>query len=202
MLLFQAALSMIERCLNTLISLDPNTKQAFKQLSGQRLLVLIKDLNRYVILAFDQKIMLIQGEKNADHDCFLSLSLDAIPALIQEQNLTQLIKQDQLDIQGNMHLAQDIAAIIKNINVDWEECLSQHTGDVVANQLFKMFRQAQQTSRTQIEKMTRLVSEGAIEEKKIMAPALGVAHFGDEVSVIRSDTARLERRIAKLEEKK
>lgn len=201
MLLFQAALSVIERCLNSLVSLDSNTEQAFKTLTGQRLLVFVKDLNRYVMLAFDQKIIVIQGDSDADCDCFLSLSFDAIPSLLKEQNLAQLIKQDKLDIQGNMHVAQDIASIMKNIRIDWEELLSQHTGDVIANQVFKTLQKAQKNSLQQAEKLTRLISEGAIEEKKIMAPALGVAHFNDEVTVIRSDVARLERRIAKLEEK-
>lgn len=200
MLFFQAALSVIERSLNTLISLDPKTELAVKQLAGQRLLVLIKDLNQYVVLAFDQRVLLIQGEPDADNDCFLSLSFEAIPSLLKEQNLTQLIKQDKLDIQGNMHLAQDLASIMKNIDIDWEELLSKHTGDIIANQVFSMLKRAQQTRREHLDKFTRLVSEGAIEEKRIMAPALGVAHFGDEVSAIRSDAARLERRIAKLEE--
>lgn len=199
MLLLQAATALIEKSINTLVALDEQSAQSLNRLSGRRLLIYVKDLDQYFLLAFSSQVQLLLGEADSDNDCFLSLSMDSIPSLMKNQHLTQLIKQDKLDIEGDLHLAQDVANLFLKLEIDWEEKLSAYTGDVAANQIFKMAKSARKQLSSQGEKIRRVMSEGALEEKKIAAPALAVAHYSDQVNELRASLARLDKRLGRLE---
>jgi ubiquinone biosynthesis protein UbiJ len=98
-------------------------------------------------------------------------------------------------------VAQEFSHILLNLNIDWEEKLSLYTGDIVANHIFKSLTKAKNTLSTQRNKVIEMIKNGAIEEKKIAAPIIAVTHFCDQVSDLRSDFARLDKRLARLEAK-
>ncbi len=75
------------------------------------------------------------AEYEGQPDCYLSLNLSALPELREQSNITKLIKQDKLILEGDIQLAQKFAQLMTDCKPDLEEWLSRVTGDVVAHTL-------------------------------------------------------------------
>ncbi|WP_245868455.1 ubiquinone biosynthesis accessory factor UbiJ, partial [Vibrio fujianensis] len=124
--------AVMETALNTFIQDTPDSARRLARLKGKVIQVHIKELNQTFTFIFSQQIdVLAQYEGQAD--CFLSVQLSVLPELREQANITQLIKQDRLILQGDMQLAQKFAQLIEQSQPDLEEWLSRMTGDVVAH---------------------------------------------------------------------
>lgn len=196
-----------ENIINPLILLDENTQARLDKLKGQRLIVYLDELSWPVELAFEQRITIHQfdldwqhaSQRNADNECRLKLSLGTLSELQDSRQITRLIREHKLDLEGDMHIAQRVSALFQQLNIDWEEVLSQKVGDVAAYQIVKSSRQAKTQAQKQLEMMSDTLAALLIDEKKIAAHKLQVMHFSDQVTDVRDAVERLEARIQKLE---
>lgn len=75
------------------------------------------------------------GNYEGQPDCYLSLNLSVLPELRDQANITRLIKQDKLELEGDIQLAQKFSQLMTDCKPDIEEWLSRVTGDVVAHTL-------------------------------------------------------------------
>jgi ubiquinone biosynthesis protein UbiJ len=198
----QLVLSAIELGVNQLLSLDNKTPERLKKLNGKQLGIELKELNHTIVVAFSDRIDLLlpdtvnPSEAETDvWDCKITLSILSAKELQDPSRITQLIKQDKLDVIGDMQIAQDFSALVKELDIDWEEHLSRYTGDVIAHQAIKTGKQIHNSAKSQLQKLANIVSQGALEEKKIAAPALAVTHFADQVHQTRADVERLQSRL-------
>lgn len=196
----QLALSAIELGINQLLSLDPKTSERLTKLNGKQLAIELKELDNTFVVAFSDRIDLLLPEQSVEQqeqqwDCKITLSIMSAKELQDPSRITQLIKQDKLDVQGDMQIAQDFSALVKELDIDWEEHLSQYTGDVLAHHLIKTGRQVHNSAKAQLQKIANVISQGALEEKKIAAPAVAVVHHADQVHQTRADVERLQSRV-------
>ncbi len=195
----QLALSAIEFGANQLLSLDAKTPERLGKLRGKQLAIELKELGNTVTVAFSDRVDLLLNEQidvaESTWDCKITLSVMSMKELQDPSRITQLIKQDKLDVQGDMQIAQDFSAVIKELDIDWEEQLSRYTGDVVAHQVIKTGKQIHNSAMSQLEKVAKIISQGALEEKKVAAPAIAIAHFADQVHDTRATVERLQSRI-------
>lgn len=192
----------LEKALNHLLSLDPAAASELGSLAGKQLRVKLQELPWPLIFAFSDRIhVLVQEDSEASPDCSLSLSLSTLQALQDPSQITRLIKDGKLDLEGDIHVAQGFSTVVKNLDIDWEEQLSKHTGDVVAHSLFSTGRRVFELVREKGEQVRKTLSEGALEEKRLAAHPIAVEHFNLSVNDLRSDTDRLEARLSNLEKR-
>lgn len=192
----QLVLSAVESAANRLLALDPNTQARISKLSAKQLAIKLLELDETVVMAFSERIDLLKPDsEQVAWDCKITLSIWSIKELQDPSRITQLIKQDKLDVEGDIQLAQDFSALIKQLDIDWEEHLSRYFGDVFAHQAVKTAKRAHQSALANIHKVMKVVSEGALEEKKVAAPGIAVAHFAEQVHQTRADVERLQSRI-------
>ncbi len=192
--------AMVETTLNTLIQDDPALVKRMTRLKGQVIQVHIKELDKTLTFIFSQHIdVLAQFEGNAD--CYLSLSLRVLPQLREQANITQLIKQDQLVLEGDIQLAQKFSQLLTDAKPDLEEWLSRVMGDVVAHTVFSSAKQSLAWAKTRVEKKQDHIAQILTEEWRIAPAPLEVAHFCDQVDDIASAVARSESHLNTLLEK-
>lgn len=104
-----------------------------------------------------------------------------------------------MEIIGDVGLAQHFQAILKNIDLDWEEHLSRRVGDSVAHKLGNVFRY---TMKYAIETKRTLeldVSEYLRYEKEILPDRSEIAEYAILVDELRDDVERLKLRIERLD---
>ncbi|MCG9554247.1 SCP2 domain-containing protein [Vibrio sp. Isolate31] len=192
--------AVIETSLNTLVNDDPALVRRLSRLKGQIIQVNLKELNKTLTFVFSQQIDVL-SEYEGQPDCYLSLNLSVLPELREQSNITKLIKQDKLILEGDIQLAQKFSQLMTDCKPDLEEWLSRVTGDVVAHTLVQGVKNVGGLVAKQATKHQNHFAQVLTEEWKIAPAPLEVAHFCDQVDDVKSSAARLESKLNALLEK-
>ena len=117
--------------------------------------------------------------------------------------LIRLITKDeaaklQIKIEGDTHLATELAKVFSHIRWDYEDDLSKLVGDVPANKIGELSRSAVNIAKKTTMNLADMLSEYWQEEKPLIAKKRHVEHFNGEVDTLRADVERLEKRLSKL----
>lgn len=192
--------AVIETSLNTLVNDDPDLVRRLSRLKGQIIQVNLKELNKTLTFVFSQQIDVL-ADYEGQPDCYLSLNLSVLPELREQSNITKLIKQDKLILEGDIQLAQKFAQLMTDCKPDLEEWLSRVAGDVVAHTLVQGVKNVGGFVASQANKHQNHFAQVLTEEWKIAPAPLEVAHFCDQVDDVKSAAARLEAKLNALLEK-
>ncbi|WP_044363842.1 SCP2 domain-containing protein [Vibrio fluvialis] len=192
--------AVIESSLNTLIKDDPELGRRLARLKGQVIQVHLKEINKTLTFIFSQQIDVLANYEGAP-DCYLSLNLSVLPELREQANITKLIKQDKLVLEGDIQLAQKFSQLMTDCKPDIEEWLSRVTGDVVAHTVVQGAKNVGALLSAQVSKHQNHLAQVLTEEWRVAPGPLEIAYFCDQVDDVKSQAARLESRLNQLLEK-
>ncbi|ELL0597653.1 TPA: hypothetical protein I7147_08550 [Vibrio vulnificus] len=192
--------AVIETSLNVLVKDNPDLEKRLLRLKGQVIQVHLQELNKTLTFIFSQQIDVLANYEGQP-DCYLSLKLAVLPELREQANITKLIKQDKLILEGDIQLAQKFAQLITDAKPDIEEWVSRVTGDVVAHSLAQGVKNVGGFVGRQAKKQQHHLAQVITEEWRLAPGPLEVAYFCDQVDEVKSELARLEARLQKLLEK-
>ena len=106
--------------------------------------------------------------------------------------------QGAVQIEGDTEIGEQFQTLLAGVDLDWEEKLSQVTGDVIAHQAGKFARQARRLISDGAETLARDSSEYLQEEARLLPTRAEVNYFLADVDTLRTDTDRLEARVKRL----
>jgi len=104
-------------------------------------------------------------------------------------------------ISGDAETAQIFSRLLKNADLDWEELLSQYTGDMAAHQIGNAVRGFRRWSRDATERIGRDLAEYLQYESRDLPPRREVEAFLTGVDRVRDDAERLEARLKRVAQK-
>ncbi len=115
----------------------------------------------------------------------------------------RLLAQDkaakmQIKIDGDAHLASELGKVLPLMRWDIEEDLSKLVGDIPANKMMTTSKKALHETKAQAINMAEMLVEYWQEERPILTKKRHIEQFNSDVDALRSDTARLEKRLEKL----
>ncbi|HAS61646.1 MAG TPA: hypothetical protein DCS35_03195 [Vibrio sp.] len=192
--------AVIETTLNTLIQDDPELGRRLARLKGQVIQVHLKEVSKTLTFVFSQQIDVLANYEG-EPDCYLSLNLSVLPELREQANITRLIKQDKLVLEGDIQLAQKFSQLMTDCKPDVEEWLSRVTGDVVAHSLIQGATNLGHFVKSQAIKHQNHLGQVITEEWKLAPAPLEVAYFCDQVDDVKSQAARIEAKLNQLMER-
>ena len=125
---------LLEQALNYFIH---NNKVDLSALNDKTLFFTLEDLplSFNFICTNDRIFVTTQEDLSADVD--VKLRTPIFLALLQGDSLTDLLRQDKIKIHGDVKTVQLLVDLLQKIDIDLEEMLAKHTGDIVAHQLGK-----------------------------------------------------------------
>ena len=83
-------------------------------------------------------VMEMQDQQNINVD--IKLNKTAFLSLFKGTSFEELIESDEIDINGSVKTAQQLADLIALASIDVEELVSHYTGDIIAHQLEKSIK--------------------------------------------------------------
>ncbi|WP_318458139.1 ubiquinone biosynthesis accessory factor UbiJ [Photobacterium leiognathi] len=190
----------VETALNQLIKDDADSQRRLTRLRGKVISVKLNEFNKTMYFVFSHQIDVLAGFEG-EVDCQLALNLSVLPELRQQANLTQLIKADKLALDGDLQLAQHFSSLLSGLKPDFEDKLSEYTGDVVAHTLVSSVKSGSRFIRQGIKSRQRDLAEVITEEWRLLPQPLEMMHFCDQVDDLKSDVARFEARLNQLLER-
>lgn len=104
-----------------------------------------------------------------------------------------------VEMTGDMELAQEVSFIARNVSWDVEEDLSRVVGDIAAHRIVSGARAFDAWARDAALRTAQGASEYWTEESPLIASRVKVEGFVREVSELRDAVDRLEKRIERLE---
>ncbi|MBC3766577.1 ubiquinone biosynthesis accessory factor UbiJ [Neptunicella marina] len=196
----QLAGAFIESAINKLLSLDPASQKRLIALNGKQLVVAVKELPWPLTFIFNDKISLLMTAAEQP-DCRIALSLSTLNKLKDTSQLTRLIQERELELIGDIHVAQSFSVLLNELDIDWEEQLSVYTGDVVAHQTIYGAKQLVARFKEHGQQLQQGLSDALIQEKQLIAHPMAIEQFSQAVNQLRSDTERLDARLKRLSQK-
>lgn len=196
-----------ERSINFLLAQSKPAQAGLKSLAGSRLTVYLQELPIGLCLAFSaEKVDVLAVHENfvdytkalEPRHCVLNTQLSALGELQDSSRLTKLIQNRQLELAGDIDIAQGASQWLHTLKWDWEEWLAGNLGDELAYYLGSAHRKIVSGLQGLGDKLAGATKNTLLEERPLAAHKLAVMHFCDQVSDLSNDTARLEARLEHL----
>jgi len=191
----------IENVLNRVLYQDRGLKPARQRLKGKVLTLKFSEFSRPLVLVFGEQQLDVVGDWQDSSDCTVSLALGVLPELRDRQNLTSLIRQGKLDVQGDLQVIQQFSALMDLAELDPAEYLAPFVGDIAAQGISRAGQRLFSFVRQDISSRQRQLGEILTEEWRAAPGALEVAWFCEETAALDKKLAALDARLAQWEKK-
>ncbi len=193
----------IHLLLNRCLQLDAEVAAEIYALAGN--IIQIKLLNTaasFTFLIEHDGIQLLTGQVGE-----VNVRITGTPAALLAYVAAQRYGQrppanelaSHLEITGDIALAQQLTALVKKMEIDWEEQLAGYVGDTLAHKSAQLIRTGWSMVKGLGVKLESDLGEFLKYEKDMIADADELEEFNRAVDELRDDLARLKQRMARLE---
>lgn len=189
--------AVFETSLNRLIEDDPQLKRRLTRFKGRVIQLRIQEFKTHFTLVISHQLdVLTQYE--GQPDCQISLALASLPKLRDQQQLTQLIKNDELTFAGDVQFAQQFAQLLSDCRPDVEEWLSRFTGDVVAHTAVQGIKKQLASVKQGVQLRQSQLAQIITEEARFVPAPLEIAYFCEQVQQLHTQTQQCVTRLEQL----
>ncbi len=196
----------LEAAFNTWLALDEKTygqaRQRLQALQGKLIHLRISNpgFDLYFLPTAEQ--VRISASYEALPDVSIQGSALAFMRLTQAEDSGKAMLENGIKLEGDLGLGTEFSNILREIEVDWEELLSQAVGDTIAHQAGQMARNTQGWLDQSAQAMRLNTQEYLQEEARLLPAAAELNYYYDQIDQLRMDTDRLEARLNRLGKEK
>lgn len=195
-MLQQVLTSSLELLINKALSLN-TSRVDLKKLAQKTLTLTLSELNFPISLSVDNNNIIVSGLTERA-DCTINTSIKTLQLLKAEQQLTELIKQDKLELSGDIKVAQQFASVAENLNIDWQSELAAHIGDVPTHKLMQLGRKITDKVQFASKQIQADASEYLVHEKRLVVTRSQIEQFTQQVNQVSSQVDDIASRIQAL----
>lgn len=184
---------------NRVLQQDPQAFAAVKELSGKVIAVEVSGTGISWFVQFsDQGISLYR-----EHTRPVNVTIKARPAVLfglclNRNNKITKVSPD-MEINGDVGLAQEFQQILKKLDIDWEEHFSHWLGDTAAHKLVRFSRLMKNYISETRHTVAMDISEYLRYEKGTLPEREEIELFNNAVDRVRDDAERLKQRLERLQ---
>jgi ubiquinone biosynthesis protein UbiJ len=187
----------MESAINGLLAYDPDTRAALAEIAGTLIAVEIAGFAPIYIAPQAEAVRL---SRRVDRTADVQIAGSAADLLAMARRPTPgpaavAPGEDTVTLTGNLGLARRLEAILRHIDIDWEEMLAQRIGDIGARQIAHLGRAMARQARTARASLEADLGEYLVVEKEAVVGPAQLDTLADDVDTLRADVDRLEARI-------
>ena len=97
-------------------------------------------------LCLNSRIFVIERLQNKKTDISIVMNKASFLGMFEGSTLEELLEAEDIEINGSVNTAQQLANLLASASIDVEELISQYTGDIVAHKIGQAFRQFKEPS--------------------------------------------------------
>lgn len=196
------AVAGLEDLVNRALDLDPGSRLRLNALLGRSVLVKVLFPPLDILIYLDQdKVRLTPLEAQESPSANTTVSASSFALIRQLLKVNEPFSVGELQISGDTALLQELHAIARDLDIDWESALSQLVGDAAAHQIGEglrgFFRFAKQAASDIFKNSTTYLRESG----QWFPPRWQVDDYVEEVQELRSDIERFEARMLALKKR-
>jgi len=176
-------------------------KSARVRLVGKVLAIDLKELSQPLIFIFSEQRVDVVNQWPTPADCVIKTALVTLRHLKDKQQLSTLINDGRVVIEGDMQVVQHWSALLDATEWDPAHYLAPYVGDVVAEGVSCWVKKGIVGINGLLKQQKKQFKNVLVEEWRMSPNTLEVVSFADKVEKVVADISALEQRLAKLEEK-
>ena len=192
----QAFTSSVELLINKVLSLN-TSKIDLKKLEQKTLTIILSEFNFPISFSVDNNKVIVSGLTERA-DCTVNTSIKTLQELKAEQQLTELIKQDKLDLTGDIKVAQQFTNLAESLNIDWQSELAAHIGDMPTHKLMQLGKKVADKFQFASKQIKADASEYIVHEKRLVVTRSQIENFNQQVSQVSNQVDEISARIEAL----
>ena len=188
----------LETSINLVLKKDPDTLKKFSALQGKVIAFELTELNFTLYLFPHTEGVQVQYLYEGQADT----TLQGSPLAFINMSLgdsTESFFSGEIRIKGDIELGQHFKRILEQLDLDWEEWLSEYSGDLIAFKAGSLIRNLNTWGKDTFKTLKLDASEYLQDEGQLSPHPEEIEYFANNVSQLRDDTARLEARIMRLQ---
>ncbi len=201
LLLPQVATASLELIINKALMLNSNKAISFAGVSQKTLTLQLAELSfplSFTVNTASKPTSVIVSSLTERSDCTIQTSINTLKKLKANQSLTQLIKQDELDVSGDVKIAQQFANVAQSLQIDWQSELARHLGDVPTHKLLHFGNKITKSVASTGKKLQADIGEYLVHEKRLVVTNSQINAFNQQAKQISNQVDTLSERIDKL----
>ncbi len=188
----------IEAAINQVLALDPDTVARLREINGKVIAIELQGLDVALYLIPSDSGLSVFGHFEGEPDTTLRGTPVGMLRMGLAENASDSFFAGEVEISGDAELGGQFREILDGLDIDWEELLSQITGDVVAHRVGSFVRDAVDWSRKTLNTLGRDGAEYLQEESRDLPTRFEMEEFLAAVDTLRADVDRLEARVERL----
>jgi ubiquinone biosynthesis protein UbiJ len=175
----------LEKVLHKVLAMDPASSALLQKVQGKQLALQLQELPwRFVLSASSESLLL--NQHNEKVDCVIATDLFTLQKLNDPSQLTRLIKQDKLQIEGDLQVAHHFSFLLQQLNPDWQQQLSGWLGDALAHKVSIAIKQLQLYIQSQFAQLEQAAVELTQDELALSPTQAELNQFSREVSQLQA----------------
>jgi len=192
-------LTQIEKLINKALSLDEETLCSLAELESKVIAFEFMNTNLTVFIFPTEKGLTIHTSHEDKPDVLIKGTPSNFIMMMASSKEKSTGLPTDMQIIGDIGLAQRFQKIMQNVEIDLEEPLSKWLGDTMAYKIGKFVRGTRRFAINTSKTLATDISEYLRFEINMLPDDLLVEEFSKDVDVLREDVERFEQRINKLE---
>lgn len=196
MLLSQAALGSIERLINKALEYDPASRYRLSEMAGQVLAINVTSPEFTFYAMPEQDGIALMSHWDGEVDARLTGSLLAF-ARLPFRDLSSL-RDTGVSFVGKTNVVAGLSQVAKQLDIDWEEVLSQLIGDVAGHQTAQLIRTQIGWFGARAKSARRLTGEFLTHELQALPSRPELEAYYQGIDDLRFDVDRVEAKLRQL----
>ena len=196
----QMLTSTLEVLINKTLVLS-NNNASLEKLTQKTLTLTLKELGfplSFTVCNAIEKPKVVVTTLTEHADCTIETSISTLRALKAKQQITELIKQNKLDLTGDVKIAQQFASVAENLDIDWQSELANHIGDIPTHKLMQLGKRVSAKVQFAAKQVKADASEYIVHEKRLVVTRSQINQFNQQVVEVSKEVDELSQRISQL----
>lgn len=200
LMISQVLASTLELMINKTLTFSANTA-SLEKLTQKTLTLILEELGfplSFTVCNTAESPTIVVTTLTECADCTINTSISTLRELKAEQPITELIKQDKLDLTGDIKVAQQFASVAENLDIDWQSELANHIGDIPTYKLMQLGKRVSEKVQFATKQIKADTSEYIVHEKRLVVTRSQIDQFNQQVFEASEQVDQLDQRISQL----
>ena len=198
MMLFSGLLASVEHGLNRVLRMDSTALPRLDRLSGKVIAVDCRSPSVQLFILPGDDGLLLAAHWEAPADCTLRAPASSLLRLAMSKDKTAVLHSPEVELEGDSAVLLELAAILQDLELDWEYELSRWLGPVASPILGGHLRSTARWSRDSMGNLTQNLADYLSEESRTLVGEREAQARFAELDQIKLDLERLEARFERL----
>lgn len=185
----------LNKVMNAYLALDPDSEKRLSKLQGKVIAIELKPLNITFQCAFTANdVNLMMDDTLIPNTTIRGTPIQMLSMMITKNNRQQFFADDVV-IEGDAELGQQVIQLFDDMQIDWEEHLSQLFGDATAHHTGRLVEKTSSWLKDTIDSFSQNINEYLQEEAAWLPSREALQDLFQDIDTLRMDIDRLEARV-------